>query len=87
MALPLLGRRPTGVVPSLPPDRSVVETLRIVELVAWSFLSVAVAALLAAAVGGAVVVSSRPLTAPAAALLVAAVAGTLVAVVADVAFE
>ena len=73
--------------PSLAPERSVAETLRTVETVVHSLLFVAVAALLVAALVGAFVVSARPIGLPVAALLIAAVGGTLVFVVADVAFE
>ena len=73
--------------PGLAPERSVAETFRTVETVVYSLLFVMAAALLVAALVGAFVVSARPVGFPVAALLVAAVGGTLVFVVADVAFE
>jgi hypothetical protein len=74
-------------VPALSPDRSVAGTLRTVETVVWSLCSVAVAALLVAVLVGAVVVTGRPLGVPAVVLLGAVVAGTVVLVAAEVAFE
>jgi hypothetical protein len=65
---------------------SVADTLGLVERVVWSLLFVATAALLGAALVGAVVLSSRPLGVPAVALLLAAVGGTVVFVAADVVF-
>lgn len=68
-------------------DRSVTETLRLVERAVWSLLFVASAALVVAALAGAFVVSGRPVDAPVAASLAAAVGGTLVFVAAEFAFE
>lgn len=68
-------------------DRSVTETLRLVERVVWSLLFVASAALVVAALAGAFVVSGRPVDAPVAASLAAAVGGTLVFVASEFAFE
>ncbi|WP_380681320.1 hypothetical protein [Salinigranum sp. GCM10025319] len=73
--------------PGLAPERSVAETLRTVETVVWSLLFVVVAALLVATLVGAFVVSARPVGLSIVALLAAAVGGTLLFVVADVAFE
>jgi anti-sigma-K factor RskA len=68
-------------------DRSVTETLRLVERVVWSLLFVASAALVGAALAGAFVVSARPVDAPVVAFLAAAVGGTLVFVASEFAFE
>jgi hypothetical protein len=73
--------------PVTAPGRSVVETLRIVELAAWAVLSATVAALLVLSLVGAFVVSSQSVALPVLALLLAAVFGTVALVAAEFAFE
>jgi hypothetical protein len=71
----------------LPADRSLFETLRLVETVVWSVCTVVVLSFLALSIGGAFVVASQPVTPPTAAFLASVVVGTLVFVVADVVTE
>ena len=69
------------------PERSLSETLRLVETAVWSVCTVVVVAFLVVSVVGAFVVAAQPVTLSTAAFLAAVVLGTLTFVVADVVFE